>query len=40
MGKKEIVNVQGMEIAIQQNANGDYICITDIANSKPLNQMP
>ena len=34
MGKKETVNVQGREIAIQQNANGDYICITDIAKFK------
>ena len=34
MGKKETVNVQGREIVIQQNTNGDYICITDIAKFK------
>jgi len=35
MGKKEIIEVQGTEIAVQPNANGnDYICITDIARHK------
>jgi hypothetical protein len=35
MGKKETVNVQGREIAVQRNVNGkDYICITDIAKFK------
>jgi hypothetical protein len=35
MGKKETISVQGTEIAVQPNANGnDYICITDIARHK------
>jgi len=35
MGKKETISVQGTEIAVQSNANGnDYICITDIARHK------
>lgn len=34
MGKKDIITVQGTEIAIISEKNADYICLTDMVNGQ------